>query len=332
MTKLSSLIRPEMPDTPVQENDAACADIDAGHALISVIIPAYNHAEFLPESIESVLAQTHRHYEIIVVDDGSTDNTADVVRRYAGTRYVKQRNQGLAAARNRGIQESRGDCLVFLDADDHLLPHHFRTCLDALSAHPGIGWVCGDHQLFGEPDGTQPFHHCEPTPDYYASFLRICFITNIATAMFRRETIRSVGGFREKKTLRGCEDRDFYLRLARRWPLHCHHDIIAEYRRTPGQMSKRCDAMLRSGMNVLYEQWPHARQSPVYIEAYREGIYHCRRRYGEEALWQMVARARRGEFVTACRALWILLFYYPQGLLNLLKGKMARMLLRRSAG
>jgi len=90
--------------------------------------------------------------------------------------------------------------------------------------------------------------------------------------------------------------------------------------------------MLRSNMNVLYRQWPYARQEPVYLEAYREGIVHCRRRYGEEAVWQMVARARRGEVAGAFRALRILLFYHPQGLVDLLRGKMARLLAKGSAG
>lgn len=295
--------------------------------IISVIIPTYNYGHFVSEAIDSVLAQTYPHHEIIVVDDGSTDNTAEVVCRYPETRYVKQRNQGLAAARNRGIQESRGDYLVFLDADDHLLPNHFQTCLDAFRTLPTIGWVCGNHRLFGEPDGTKPFHRCQPSPDYYASFLRICIITNIATAMFRREVVLAVGGFNEK--LRACEDRDFYLRLARQWPLYCHHEIIAEYRRTPGQMSKRGDAMLKSAMNVLHLQWPYARQRPVYVDAYQEGLFHCRRRYGEEALWQMVACARGGEWTKALRALWIMVVYYPEGLLNLFKGKMSRILFRR---
>jgi glycosyltransferase involved in cell wall biosynthesis len=306
------------------------AALDADQALISVIIPSYNHAGFLPESIDSVLAQTYPHYEIIVIDDGSSDNTAEVVRRYAGVRYVKQRNQGLAAARNRGVHESKGACLVFLDADDHLLPHHLRTCLDAFRAHPDIGWVCGDHRLFGEPDGTQPFHRCAPSPDYYASFLRIGFITNIATVMFRKEIVLDVGGFSDD--LRMWEDRDLYLRLARRWPLHCHHDVISEYRRSAGQMSKRSDVMLKTGMDVLRRQWPYARQRPVYREAYREGVYHCRRRYGEEAVWQLVARARRLEFAAAFRALRILLFYHPQGLVDLVKGKMARVLAKGSVG
>ena len=326
----SSALRTEKVSTPSEEDGAELSALDADHALISVIIPAYNHAVFLPESIESVLAQSYERYEIIIVDDGSTDQTADVVRRYPGVRYVKQRNQGLAAARNRGVQESQGACLVFLDADDHLLPHHLRTCLDAFRTHPKIGWVCGDHRLFGEPDGTQPFHRCGPSPDYYASFLRICFITNIATVMFRKEVVLDVGGFHED--VRTCEDRDFYLRLARRWPLHCHHDVITEYRRTAGQMSKRSDVMLKAGMDVLRRQWPYARQRPIYLEAYREGIYHCRRRYGEEAVWQMVVRLRRGEIAAAFRALRILVFYYPQGLLDLVKGKVARMLVKRPVG
>ena len=302
--------------------------IDLDQALVSVVIPAYNHARFLPESIDSVLAQTYPRYEIIVVDDGSTDNTPDVVRRYDGVRYVKQRNRGPARARNRGIRESHGDFLVFLDADDHLLPHHFRTCLNAYRTQPDVGWVCGDHRLFGEQDGTQPFHRCDPSPDHYASFLRICFITNLATVMFRREVLIDLSGFDEK--IRMCEDRELYLRLARRWPLFCHHQIIAEYRRSPGQVSKRSDVMFKAGMSVLRRQWPYARQRPIYIEAYREGLFHCRRRYGEEALWQMVARARGGEFRTAFGALWILFLYYPQGLVNLFKGKMVRLLLPKS--
>src|SRR5215212_9690625 len=91
--------------------------------LVSVVIPCYNQAHFLSEAIESVLAQTHPNFEIIVVDDGSTDNTSEVAARYPGVRHIRQDNQGLAAARNTGLRESKGTCLVFLDADDRLLPN-----------------------------------------------------------------------------------------------------------------------------------------------------------------------------------------------------------------
>src|SRR5262245_20604446 len=90
--------------------------------LVSVIIPCYNHAHYLGEAIESVLAQTVQDFEIIVVDDGSTDSTADVAARYPRVRYVRQNNQGLSAARNTGIKHGLGRFLVFLDADDLLLP------------------------------------------------------------------------------------------------------------------------------------------------------------------------------------------------------------------
>ncbi len=90
--------------------------------MISVIIPCYNQAHFLYEAIESVLAQTHHDFEIIVVDDGSTDSTAEVAAGHPDVRYVRQPNRGVATARNTGLRESEGEYLVFLDADDHLLP------------------------------------------------------------------------------------------------------------------------------------------------------------------------------------------------------------------
>ena len=103
-------------------------DVNSNHQhglktpLVSVVIPCYNQAHFLGEAIESVLKQTYKHFEIVVVDDGSTDNTSEVARRYSGIRCIEQANQGLSAARNTGIRESKGEYLVFLDADDRLRP------------------------------------------------------------------------------------------------------------------------------------------------------------------------------------------------------------------
>src|SRR4051812_37238486 len=87
-------------------------------ALVSIVITCFNQAHYLREAIDSVLAQTYPNFDILVVDDGSDDNTAEIAGRQAGVRYVRQRNTGLAGARNRGIAESRGEYLVFLDADD----------------------------------------------------------------------------------------------------------------------------------------------------------------------------------------------------------------------
>lgn len=104
--------------------------------LVSVIIPCYNQAHFMGDAIESVLAQTWPQREIIVVDDGSRDDPAAVVARYAGVRLLRQSNQGVSAARNHSLRESRGEFLVFLDADDRLTPQALETHLQHLQARP----------------------------------------------------------------------------------------------------------------------------------------------------------------------------------------------------
>ena len=121
--------------------------------LVSVIITSYNQARFLSDAIESVLTQTYSQFEIVVVDDGSTDNASEVVARYPAVRYIRQDNQGLSAARNTGLHESNGAYLVFLDADDRLLPVALETGVDCLQAHPECGFVSGHYSLIAS-DGS----------------------------------------------------------------------------------------------------------------------------------------------------------------------------------
>src|SRR5687768_14974485 len=106
--------------------------------LISVVIPCYNRARFLPEAVETVLDQTYPNSEIVVVDDGSTDNTAEVVKGYPRVRYLRQHQQGPSAARNTGLRACRGQYVVFLDADDRLLPNHCEISLRAFDARPDV--------------------------------------------------------------------------------------------------------------------------------------------------------------------------------------------------
>jgi glycosyltransferase involved in cell wall biosynthesis len=106
----------------------------AAHQLVTVVIPCYNQAHFLGEAIESVLEQTYPHYEIVVVDDGATDNTSEVASRYPGkVRLIRQENRGLSGARNTGIRHSEGEYMVFLDADDRLLPEALERALSAFT-------------------------------------------------------------------------------------------------------------------------------------------------------------------------------------------------------
>ena len=111
--------------------------------LVTVVVTCYNQGRFLPESIGSLLSQTRRPDEILLVDDGSTDNTRDQVRRFPEVIYIRQDNSGLAAARNTGLRRSRGDLLVFLDADDRLVPQALEAGLDDFAAHPECAFVFG---------------------------------------------------------------------------------------------------------------------------------------------------------------------------------------------
>ena len=110
--------------------------------LVSVVIPCYNQAHFLSEAIESVLSQTCESFEIIVVDDGSTDNTSELASRYQKVRLLRQENRGVSAARNAGLAESEGEYVVFLDADDRLLPEALEVGLECLDDHPECAFAC----------------------------------------------------------------------------------------------------------------------------------------------------------------------------------------------
>ena len=117
------------------------------------MIPCYRQAHFLPETIESVLAQTYPHCEIVVVNDGSTDNVAEVAARYPSVRCITQENAGLSAARNTGIRHTNGDYLVFLDADDRLLPRALELGFEGFSSHPEAAFVAGSCKRIAS-DGT----------------------------------------------------------------------------------------------------------------------------------------------------------------------------------
>src|SRR4030095_13786323 len=114
--------------------------VDAS-ATVSVVITCYNHGHFLREAIESVLAQSYRNFEIILVDDGSTDDTSKIAATYPGVRYIHQKNSGLATARNTGIKHSNGQFVVFLDADDRLVSNALEAGIQHLNANPECAFV-----------------------------------------------------------------------------------------------------------------------------------------------------------------------------------------------
>ncbi len=264
---------------------------------ISVIIPCYQQQHFLGEAIESVLAQTYPAAEIIVVDDGSTDDTAAVAARYPTVRYIHQDNAGTAAARNRGISESSGNYLVFLDGDDRLLREAFEIGLSNMETHPECAFVFGRCQYVAH-DGSpvqvfQPPYH--ETDDYLA-MLRICPIWHPAAVMCRRSIFDVLRGF--ETSLVSCADYEFYLRVTKRWPVYCHNEVISEYRQHNANMSSDNALTLKATTQILRLQWPLIKGNKQYEEAYQTGMRNFHRSYYGTALNQLRSFLRTGKHRT----------------------------------
>jgi glycosyltransferase involved in cell wall biosynthesis len=184
--------------------------------LVSVIIPTFNNADFLVQAIRSVLAQTYQDFEIIVIDDASTDNTEQMLQSFAGRIcYVRQDRGGPSVARNRGILQARGELIAFLDADDLWRPTKLARQVDYLDRHPEACLVYTDFTRGPQPGSNnqsrlRDFKPRDPA-DAFHSLLEENFIAT-PTAAVRRSALARSGLF--DPTLRGSEDLDLWLRLA----------------------------------------------------------------------------------------------------------------------
>ncbi|MDI6788821.1 MAG: glycosyltransferase, partial [Planctomycetota bacterium] len=182
--------------------------------VVSVIIPTYNSDKYLAEAIESALDQTYKNLEIIVVDDGSTDNTRELVKQYESKiHYIYQENQERSAARNTGIKYSRGKYLQFLDADDIILPEKLELQVDFLENNLDYAVVYSDIRSFNDFDRTKltPKNCKFYSGNILKELLRDNFIS-VHPALIRRLCIDKVGLFQVRFNL--CEDWDFWLRVA----------------------------------------------------------------------------------------------------------------------
>jgi glycosyltransferase involved in cell wall biosynthesis len=318
---VNSLAASNISDAPA--GPVAKSAADPGHSrwdtsyaepgpLVSVIIPCYNGEAYLEEAIESALAQTYQPVEIVVVDDGSTDGSSAIAQKFP-VRYIRQHNCGLTETRNRGIRESRGDYLVFLDADDRLRPEAIEAGVCVMVERPECAMVVGDH-VFVAKDGKHLRNsrkECLAT-SHYEALLKSNFIEMISSVLFRRSVVEAVGAF--DTGLRVAEDYELYLRIARNYPIYCHRSVIAEYRIHQSNASRNSELMLTMTLQVLARQALHVRSNPRRVLAFLEGTRVWRRQYGRQLASELACSTSTLPSDQLRRKLLLLGKHYPQGL------------------
>jgi len=191
----------------------------------SVIIPTFNRKDFLKIAIESVLEQTCRDFELIIVDDGSTDGTETMLDNYEDQKikYLLQENKGVSSARNRGLEESKGRFIAFLDSDDKWVDEKLETTIEYIDKYPDINIFHSEETWYKNKKlHNQKNKHKKPDGYVYFKALPLCCIS-ISTAVIRRDVFDDIGVFDE--TLPACEDYDFWLRATQKYDVK----LIPEY-------------------------------------------------------------------------------------------------------
>jgi glycosyltransferase involved in cell wall biosynthesis len=266
---------------------------------VSVIIPCFNQSQYMRTAIASALAQTRPAHEVIVVNDGSTDSTAEVAAEYgASIRYVWQPNQGLAGARNTAIQRASGDYVAFLDCDDEWLPGFLEAMSAAVAAHPASAVLYCSARCIDSAGRELPQlagNKQVPTGAMHQTLLEANFLIP-STVMAKRAVILAAGGF--DPALRSCEDWDLFLRLARDHEFTAVPECLARYRIHEHSLSADVEKMLAAARAVIEKQFgPEAEPREHWSELKRLAFSSL---YRNDALSYVL---RRGDWRAAAASL-----------------------------
>lgn len=264
--------------------------------IVSVVIPAFNAAAFIHQAIDSVLAQTWPHREILVVNDGSTDDTPEALKTYGDAiRVIDKPNGGLSSARNRGIDEASGRYIAFLDADDRWLPEKLARQVEVMESDTRIGF-CSTVAQVVDPD-DHPLNTW-PCPEIQDSLLETLFRQNGAIpgsgsgVMVRRALFETVGLFDE--SLRSLEDIDMWMRLAAITDYRCIDEPLTIIVKHPDSMSRNLAVMRESAERVM-------RKNRHLLPREAQGTF-CRCAYAT-----MLADYAKGEYRAGRKGLALLL-------------------------
>lgn len=220
--------------------------------LVSVVVPTFNRANLLPEAVDSVRQQTFESWELLVVDDGSSDGTEAVMKRFLDDpriNYLRQDNRGQAAARNAGINSARGDLVAFLDSDNRWLPHKLAAQVAFMGENPNTDVLYGETERIDNAGKTWP----SPTRRRFSGVvwkeLLVDNFVNFNTAIVRRHRLTEVGGMNEQ--VRCGDDYDLWLRLASRSTFHFLPGVVAQYRVEGPRISDDLEGRMRSNATAV---------------------------------------------------------------------------------
>lgn len=254
--------------------------MSSAQVLISVIIPAYNAEAFIQQTLTSVLSQTYSQIEVLVVDDGSSDRTPEIVRSIAekDDRVVllQQSNLGVAAARNLAIEKSKGDYIAPIDADDIWYPQKLEKQMECmLKADPSVGlvytwsvYVDEQGKIIGEYDPHQFTKVHSIQGEVYPALIYRNFIGHASVPLIRRSCFEKVGGYNHRlkeQNAQGCEDWDMYLRVAEHYTFQVVPEFLAGYRQVTGSMSDNSLVMAKSYRLVMSDSRKKHPELPEYI-------------------------------------------------------------------
>jgi glycosyltransferase involved in cell wall biosynthesis len=288
-----------------------------GGSSVAVAIACFNQGHYLAEAIDSVLNQTRAADELIVVDDGSRDDTRAVALRNPSVIYHRQENAGLAAARNTGLRLAKSERILFLDADDLLTPNALADGMARMNATLGVAFVYGG---FREVTATRELlFETLPTThaDAFAGLLRGNHISMHGTVIYDTKILRANGGF--DASLRSCEDFDVYLRLARHYPIAAYSSIAAEYRRHGANMTVNSVVMIKTSRAVLRSQIRAGAITREQSAAAKAGLQFMTDFYGEAAIQEITYLIRARTPMRALRTALGGLCHDPRFWLRLLK-------------
>lgn len=281
--------------------------------ICSVVIPAYNAVQYAADAVRSALGQKSIKPEIIVVDDGSTDDTVASLSEFDDILLIRQDNRGRSEARMEGLRHATAPFVVFLDADDKLEPEAVAAHIAAMDAEPEAAMVFGSNHLINSSGASLGIN-------LQNSFVTECPATiahSVTPApsqcMYRRTALNAVGGY--DPTLELCEDIDLNIKMARIGKIICHGAVVAQYRLHSAQSTKRPSKICNAHLFVLKRHFGCNAMSPD-----TKTLTRCKRKwqryYGQFIPSEILRHLARGHFRDALSSIAVYFFIFPQSFIG----------------